>query len=227
MKVLKKVGIILFILTLATPLIAFSVNCKIGESDIFSLAGAVMYSWVMWFFLPIPIASIFVGKKLKRNKLGYRKNYIAAIACSIILLLFGSYRFIFTNIYYDTDVVFEVEVITSLNLPDNVKSVTEEYGDYSTSYVKILKKEEVERLENEIEQSELWKSKLALQIKALLPTQWCVEFEGFFDCFCFYNITDGEYNKVPTAGEFECVFIGYDYDLERLLILNNYTVKLD
>lgn len=64
---------IIFWLTLISPLLSFALVCKIGEADIFSIAGMVRYSWVMLLFIPIGILSILIGFKLKANKQKYKK----------------------------------------------------------------------------------------------------------------------------------------------------------
>ena len=48
-----------------------------------------------------------------------------------------------------------------------------------------------------------------------------------FDYFIFYNITNGEYNTYPVDGEYECVFIAYDSDLQRLIIIDNYIICIN
>ena len=46
----KKLGNILFILTLFSPLMAFALATTIGEVEIFGSAGMIKYLWVMWLF---------------------------------------------------------------------------------------------------------------------------------------------------------------------------------
>lgn len=98
MKKIKIIANILFWITLVSPMVSFSLASIIGEADIFGVAGIVRYSWVMWFFIPIGILSIIVAGKLKQAKLKYKKNYVVAFICLPLLILFGSYRFIFSDI---------------------------------------------------------------------------------------------------------------------------------
>lgn len=48
-----------------------------------------------------------------------------------------------------------------------------------------------------------------------------------YDCFVFYNVTTGEYNIGSESCEYEAVYIAYDSDLHRLLILDSYEVDLE
>ena len=48
-----------------------------------------------------------------------------------------------------------------------------------------------------------------------------------FDYFVFYNITSNEYNTFSLSGQYECIFIAYDSDLQRLIILNNLKVNIN
>ena len=74
--------------------------------------------------------------------------------------------------------------------------------------------------------SSLWQSELSSKIKTLLPINVQVE-SSSFDSFVFYNVTKKEYNNYPYDGTYECVFIAYDYQMQRLMILDNYTINLN
>ena len=67
--------------------------------------------------------------------------------------------------------------------------------------------------------------KLKPDIKVLLPLEILYESETF-EYFVFFNITSNEYNISPLSGENECIFIAYDCDLQRLIILNDYKINI-
>ena len=48
-----------------------------------------------------------------------------------------------------------------------------------------------------------------------------------YDYFLFYNITNDEYNKVQLRGQYECIFITYDCDLNRLRIIDGIKVDMN
>lgn len=83
-----------------------------------------------------------------------------------------------------------------------------------------------EVFEQEIGNSQLWQEELNTQIKTLLPLD--VQYESeVFEYFLFFNITSGEYNILPSSGQYECIFISYDSDLHRLFILSDYKININ
>lgn len=225
MKKIKIIANILFWITLVSPMVSFSLASIIGEADIFGVAGIVRYSWVMWFFIPIGILSIIVAGKLKQAKLKYKKNYVVAFICLPLLILFGSYRFIFSDISYDVNRVVTIEQKANLELPNRVKIVTEKIDSYYVSYLKIINAEEQRNFESEIESNLLWEKELSTKIKSLLPFDIQYELTNF-DYFVFYNSTTSEYNEYPTDGQYDCVFVAYDHENKRLIILDDYKINL-
>lgn len=225
MKKIKILGIILFVLTIISPIIAFTISSVVGELAIFEIAGIVRYTWIMWLFVPIPICSIIVGCILKNNNQKYLKNIIVAIICIPILFIFGSFRFIFKNTSYDTSRVTLVEEQINLDLPNSVKIATIDYTDYYVSYVKITNENSVKEFEQEIEHNALWKETLSTNIKELLPFVIAHKMESF-DMFVFYNLTSLKYNEFPSFGKNKCIFIAYDYELKRLIIIDNFIVDI-
>ncbi|MDY2889700.1 MAG: hypothetical protein SOU19_09100 [Candidatus Caccosoma sp.] len=227
MKKEKTLGNILFWITLFSPIISFSLASRIGEANIFGVAGIVRYSWLMILFIPIGILSISIGFKLKKAKQKYKKNLIIAFVCIPLLIIFGSYRIIFNNIIsYDTNIVLTIKNEAKITLPNEIKVATIKFDLYDISYVKIIDNECKETFEQEIKHNTLWKSKLNLEIKNLLPLD--IQYESnTFDYFVFYNITSNEYNTFSLSGQYECIFIAYDSDLQRLIILNNLKVNIN
>ena len=103
MKKINVFGNILFWLTLISPVLAFSLASVIGEADLFGVAGIIRYSWIMLLFVPFGVLSLLIGKKLKEENQSYKKNFIIAFICLPLLLIFGSYRFIFNSVTFDIE----------------------------------------------------------------------------------------------------------------------------
>ena len=229
MKKLNVLGNILFCLTLISPCVAFSWAAIIGEAEIFGIGGILRYIWLMLLFIPIGMLSILIGLKLKKENLSYKKNLIIAFICLPLLVIFGSYRFIFQDMFvYDNyDKLLAVEDITGLDLPDQIDAITEKSELYETTCAKIIDEESIEAFEEEIKNNHLWQSSLHHEIKSLLPMS--VQYECvLYDCFVFYNVTTGEYNTgLKKRGEYEPIYIAYDRDLHRLLILDSYEINLE
>lgn len=223
MKSLKIIGNILFYMTIISLPLSFSLSSIIGEVDIFRVAGIIRYSWIMLLFVPIGIACLFVGRKLKYFNEKYKKNYIVAFICIPLLLIFGSYRFIFSNIKYDSEEMSSIENNINLNLPNNVKIATNKLELYTISYAKILDQEEKDNFQNEIINSNKWCETLTPSIYNVLPLDIQMEIENF-DYFVFYNKITNDYNVYHEFGEYECIFIAYDSEIGKLILLNEYTI---
>jgi len=222
----KTLGNILFWTTLISPMLSFSIACMIGEADIFDVAGIVRYSWIMLLFIPIGILSILIGIQLKKNQQKYKKNFVIAFICLPLLIIFGSYRFIFNSVVsYDINEVSIIEEKINFEIPDEIKVATIKLDLYNISYVKIIDSESKDLFEQEIRNNQLWKNELNSEIKSLLPLDIQYESE-IFEYFVFFNITSNEYNISPLSGENECIFIAYDCDLQRLIILSDYKINL-
>lgn len=224
----KILGNILFLMTLISPNISLFLASIIGEANIFGVAGIIRYSWVMLLFIPIGILSILVGLKLKNSKQKYKKNLIIAFICLPLLIIFGSYRFIFIlngNVSYDTEKISIIEEKIKFKFPNEIKIATNKLDLCNLSYVKI-NDESKDLFEQEIMNSQLWHNSLDIKIRSLLPLD--IQYQSkTFEYFLFYNITNDEYNIFPTSKEFEAIFIAYDCDLQRIMILDDYTVNIN
>ena len=223
MKKVNVFGNILFWLTLISPVVSFSLASVIGEADLFGVAGIIRYSWIMLLFVPFGVLSLLIGKKLKEENQSYKKNFIIAFICLPLLLIFGSYRFIFNSVTYDIEQVEAVEQNTDLELPRQVKIATNDLDTYKISYLKIVSEEETSKFESELESNSLWKKEIATNIKGLLPYDIQYQLAGF-DYFSFYNMTSSQYNEYPKSGEYECIFVAYDLENQRMIILCGYQI---
>ena len=222
----RTLGNILFWLSLISPMLSFSPASMIGESNIFGVAGIIRYSWVMLLFIPIGILSILIGFKLKNSKQKYKKNLIVSFICLPLLIIFGSYRFVFnSSVSYDVNEVSIIEEKINFEIPDDIKVATNKLDLYNISYLKIINNESKDVFEQEIGNNQLWQKELKPEIKSLLPLDIQYESE-VFEYFVFFNITSNEYNISPLSGQYECIFIAYDCDLQRLIILNDYKINI-
>ena len=193
-------GNILFWTTLISPIVSFSIASMIGEANIFGVAGIIRYSWVMLLFIPIGILSILIGFKLKNSTQKYKKNFIVSFICLPLLIIFGSYRFIFNSVVsYDVNEVSIIEEKINFEIPRDIKVATNKLDLYDISYLKILNSESKDMFEQEVENNQLWQKELQPEIKSLLPLNIQYESE-IFEYFVFFNITSNEYNIPPIKG---------------------------
>lgn len=152
----KVLGNILFWATLVSPMVSFCLASLIGEANIFDVAGIVRYSWIMLLFVPIGILSIIIGLSLKNNNQKHKKNLVVAYICLPLLIIFGSFRFIFVDVVsYDTNEISMVEEKVNLELPNEIKSATIKLDLYNLRYSKIIDNECKEAFEREINSNHL------------------------------------------------------------------------
>ncbi len=226
MRCLKVISILFFCLTIVTPFIGFCIATDIGELEIFGSVGLVRYSFFFYLGLPFAILSIVIGIILKNKRQKYKKNFIVAFICIPITLLFGSYRFIFNNISYDSNQMYMIEEKTQLNLPNNVKIATEPYDEYNISHVKILDLDEEKEFQHSIESSEYWCKQLNVNLNNLLS--WTIQYDILSsDFYMFYNLTTNEYNVIPEKGEYKCVLISYTVDYHKLIIIDDLLINIE
>lgn len=150
-------GNILFWTTLISPIVSFSIASMIGEANIFGVAGIIRYSWVMLLFIPIGILSILIGFKLKNSTQKYKKNFVVSFICLPLLIIFGSYRFIFNSVVsYDVNEISIIEEKINFEIPRDIKVATNKLDLYDIIYLKILNSESKDMFEQEVENNQLW-----------------------------------------------------------------------
>lgn len=215
----------LFLFTLLAAPISFSLCAIVGEPEIFGVAGIVRYSWIMLLFIPVCPVSALVGRRLKKSGRKYKKLYVATWICLPLLLIFGSFRFIFADISYDVNEICAIEEKIAIDFPDRIKVVSHDYPGYNISYVKITDTDEASAFVKQISADPRWTPQLSTIIKGILPFDIQVEMNNF-DFFVFYDLFTGGYNESPTAGQCNCVFVAYDCELQRVIILNEYLAKV-
>ena len=222
----KIFGNILFWSTLISPMVAFSIASTIGESNIFGVAGIVRYSWIMLLFIPIGILSIIIGIKLKNSQQKYKKNYIIALVCIPLLVIFGSYRFVFHSIIsYNDTYVRQVEHAMDYSLPENLKVATLVREEYTLTYAKICNQETREQFESGTLKEVPWKASLPTVIRGSLPMELQPEFT-LCDYFLVYNVTANRFDAAPLYdGQWSFILVGYDMATSGFVIVSDYTVE--
>lgn len=205
--------------TLVSPMVSFAVVASIGETEIFGIGGAVRYSWVMWIFIPVGIVSVIISIILKNSNQNFKKNLIIVFICLPLLLIFGSFRFIFNNVSYDVSKIAAIEDKINIEIPHEIKVATNKFELYDVTYSKITNNNSKTLFEQKIQNDRIWQSELNSKIKGLLPLYIQYEIEAF-DYFVLYNVTSNEYNKDSINEECEFIFVADDSDLQRLIILD-------
>ena len=157
-------------------------------------------AWIIWCWLPIPIASIILGNKYRCMGYSCKKNIIAGYTVAIILLLCGSFA-LFPTDTVSYDKISPYKEYIDANLPDNGELSIMHLNTYydKTDYT-ILKayydKEDIMDLVKSIENSENWilSNKIKSDLKIFIPSLFEV---GDYIYYSIYNKTINEYNKLP------------------------------
>ena len=217
MKCSKIIINILVILTIVSLPLSFSICAIVGEAEIFGVAGIIRYSWIMLLFSPIGFLTLLMGKWLKNTG---KTHKIVAWICIPILLIFGSYKFIFNDISYDVHNVHIAAEKIDPELPNSIKVASHNHGGYSVSYVKITDDGEAISFAEDIRTNPHWMSELSVVVKSLLPDDIQLEMNNF-DYFVLYDPSSGKYNVCPTTDESDCIFIAFDCELQRIIILDD------
>lgn len=221
----KKVNTILICFSLLSPFIGLMLVNVVGEMDVFGTAGMSRYIWIMWLFIPVCILLFISGIKLKNQGLEYMHSLVISIVCSALLIIFGMFGIIFDNFSFEISYIDKIEDIIGIELPTPIGVATEEYYKYNLTYAKVLD-EERKHFEEELESSLYWKSSLGSKIKSLLPIEQQSELV-LFEYFLLYNETTKEFNQFPPDGSYKIVFMAYDIDLQRLMIIDEYEICVD
>lgn len=226
---LKIWGNISFVVSILTLMISFIVVCLVGDVYTFGIAGMLHYTWIMWLFIPIGVASLIIGIYLKKHNEKYKKNVVIAVIIIPVLLVFGSFRFAFYSSvsYDDINDLKKIERQIEWNFPDNVEIATLIEKNYSLAYVKIPDDDNNAAFEQSIKLDDKWTDEMPAAIKGMLPWNIMAETQ---DCkwFMFYNQTLKQYNIAPTiSGDYECLYLAYDKEHSRIIVLFNSTLQIN
>ncbi len=198
---------------------------EIGETDIMGMGGYIYYSWVAFLFLPFGIASLIHSVRMKKQGQKYKKNKIIAFIAIPVLLLFGSYRFLFNNTFvFSPEPAYSVSEKVEVDMPKEIKAITNSSFSCYVTYVKIENPDEKDAFYKSISQDEKWTRKLPNKITNALPSY--IDASSFlYDYFLFYNETTNEFNTYPqTEGEYKCVFFAYNKTNGNFVILDDFVL---
>ena len=222
MKTINKIGIILLLVTILIGPFLFSVACVVGEANVFGVGGALRYSWLVYFGVPVAIISMVFALKAKNNGYHHRKNVIVSCLFIPVFLLIGSERYFFADFYDYTDqIIISVNRKTALFIPTNERVVTVKYGQFDLAIEKIASSKDV--FESSMDTK--WENSLASPIWNLLPLEASSQVSTF-NKFLFYDCVSKDCNKVTVQDDGRsCVFLAYSTSSGRLMILDEYKYK--
>lgn len=222
---MKKINKFLVIFIIFILLISFITACEIGDVDVFGIAGMIRYSWVMYLFIPIYILIIFYCFKLKKNKIKYKLKLSVSFICVFLLCIFGSYRFIFPQIYDDSYVSVVLEKV-NIELPENTKIITEKYNEYTLSNIKLIDLEEKSNFEDEIKTDDRWYEVISSQLIGALPIFLQYDLH-LFDYYLTYEETKGIYgSNFDASGDYSIILLAYNISLSKLMVISDLEISV-
>ena len=218
----KTIGLILFILTIISPIIFFFIAACVGEAQIFGMGGVIYWMWICYFGAGIALFSLVFALMEKKKGIRLRKNIIASCIVIPINIIFGSYRFIFADSYdYTNKIVLNVEKKAGIWIPENEKTITQKWDSYLIGYSKIVT--EKKAFDNTLYGN--WKRSLSVTIEHVLPIE-IMYTTRLYDYFLFYDCVSHTYNEITNQdiGR-DCVFLAYKTASGKLLLLDNYKYR--
>lgn len=184
-------------------------------------------TWLFFLFTPIPIASIVLGLILKSKNYKYKKNIIAGIIMVILLCIYGSFSFIFANVYeHNDEPIIKIEQTMGIDIPTHTQINTQDWTKgtqsvsrgyiYSTSDI-YFEKSEVEEFEKQVATDDRWLSTVS---NDLIGISSPFGDYGISDYTLIYNVDTSEYNVLPQhSGTFRFINIMYNTEENQMKII--------
>lgn len=229
-KIHKPISIIFMILSYMSMLLvliianAITQYSKYPDLDILLLIESF---WLCFVFIPIPVFSLVWGIVSSVKGIKTPKNIVAGIIMIFVLVIFGSFKNIYTSsLTHDYQYFVESTEEFNLNLPDYgyVTMQTNKYvaNDYE-GFIAVVTFEEEYSLNDILEneqyilsdtQDEYFRIKTATQYNV----SWILNCESY----CYLNIATNQYNSYEfgeNVGD-EFVLFAYDADENYIYVFN-------
>lgn len=213
----KIISILLFVLSICTiwgALIGVAILSGINQAMTENM-------WIFFLFLPVPIASIVFGSYLKKKGCKYKKNVIVGIIMAALLCIYGSFTFIFSDIYsHGDEPIVNTEQMLNIDIPTHSRINTQDWTKgtqsvprgyiYSTSDI-YFDDTAVGQFEKNISNDAKWISDISNDMVGI--TSYFCDIQTS-DYYIIYNKDTGEFNKLPSASG-TYVFINVLYNAEK------------
>ena len=226
----RKTSLILFLLSIGT------IGAALFVVSILTASNKAMHEnmWVFFLFVPIPIASILFGFYLKKKGYRYKKNIIVGFIMVGLLCIYGSFTFLFSNIYSHSDEpIRNVEQLLDIDIPPyshvNTQDWTEGIQDLPRGYIYLttdiyFDDADVKGFEDNLEADDKWISSIPASIVGI--TSYFCDILSC-DYYIIYNMDTGEFNKLPEeSGTYEFANVLYNAEnntMKLVVYLIEYT----
>lgn len=223
---IRKLLLVLFILTLISVYGA-AITLRFVSGDKPSIISNEDM-WFFWLWLPIPITSIILGFKYKKQGFKCTKNIVAGIIVGVSLLAWGSFTFIFPSPEINYNEINSYKEILKVRFPEKGILTQESPGIiFDDDKVNMVvtkafykKSDNIKNFEEDINNREYWinASEIKNELKLLIPLH--MQNPSCEKCyFLIFNQNTNEYNKIPDyQGEFHIYTALYNFDTKTLTI---------
>jgi len=223
-KIVKLFMNILFVLTIASifgAMITMNATDELFDVNGFNYTKSTI---VFWWWLPIPILSVILGKRY--NKMGYKfdKNVTAGYIMAVLLFLFGCFSMTPT-FEEDYSKIDKYREFVAVSLPENGQLEIIEWTDWKdknildyTSIIAYYDDVDTSELEKDIQNSDKWilSNDLNNELKMFI-TGFLQRTDYIY--YSIYNETTKEYNTIPeNDGIYNIYVMKYDNDLKEFRI---------
>lgn len=163
--------------------------------------------WLFFLLTPIPISSIIVGFVMKSKGYKYKKNVVVGIIMTVLLCLYGSFTFLFSDVYNHSDEpILKAERTIGIDIPEYRRITTQDWTKMSQSAVKsyIYSVSDVhfddaagEAFEKQLKADERWLSAIPNDLIGII-SPWS-QYTAY-DYSLLYNMDTSECNTLPDTG---------------------------
>lgn len=200
---LEKWGSALFWVTIASLFVSAWITMLVPD---YYGGYHTQYMYLMWQALPIPITCIILGFVLKKRGFAWKKNVICGIVIAALLLLFGSFTFLFQPVvgngegflarveqetcldFPDTEFSNVTNYVTSAPGNDNIFILSDYYGSLSSYDARIMNQQ--------LPTDERWLQGVPYHLLPCIPLN---DIRADADFFLLYDASTGIFNTIPTA----------------------------
>ena len=183
--------------------------------------------WLFFLLTPIPIASIVLGFVLKLKNYKYKKNIIVGIIMVALLCIYGSFSFIFANVYdHSEESIVRAEQTIGINIPEHKQISTQDWtkGTQSVSRGYIyytsdiyFENSAVADFEKQLAKDNKWLSSVSNDLIGITSP---MNDYGFYDYVLIYNVDTTEYNTLPKdSGKYRFINILYKLEENQMKIV--------
>lgn len=223
----RMISIVMFVASLLSIFGAMAAVTEMSQRNKMQIENM----WIFYLFALIPAASVVVGFILKAKGDKYKKNIIAGIIMTVILCVYGSFSFIFADVYdHGEEPIIRVEEVIKIDIPEHryintidwtegVQAGETEHGYYTSDV--YFDNEAAECIEVQIKKDSRWLSERPNELIGISSPYGGTASSGNV---IIYNTDTDEYNTLPkTDGNYHFISVTYNSE-EKIMRIAEYNI---